>query len=236
MNPYLEIALRAVGAYLGMLLITRMLGKEQLGELSVGDFVNAIAIGSIAAAMATDHKENVIYYIIGLIIFGTLTYLTNITGLKSRAARKLLEGEPTIIIHNGKILEKNMRKERYSMDNLAMQLREKSVFNIADVEFAVLETNGDLSILLKSDKQPLTAGDIHVFTPYKGIASEVIVDGKLIQQNLQQNKLTMDWLNDRLRERGVKNIEEVAYASLDTSGNLFIDKYRDDLPYLQEEK
>ncbi|PHJ39710.1 hypothetical protein P378_01720 [Desulforamulus profundi] len=125
MNPYLEIALRAVAAFLGVILVTRVVGKQQLGELTVSDFVNAIAIGSIAAAMATDHKENVIYYIIGITIFGGLTYLTNFAGLKSRAARKLLEGEPTVVIHNGKILEKNMSKERYNMDNLTMQLREK---------------------------------------------------------------------------------------------------------------
>jgi len=233
-NPYLEIALRAVAAFLGVILVTRVVGKQQLGELTVSDFVNAIAIGSIAAAMATDHKENVIYYIIGITIFGGLTYLTNFAGLKSRAARKLLEGEPTVVIHNGKILEKNMSKERYNMDNLTMQLREKNVFNISDVEFAILEPNGKLSVLLKSDKQPVTTGDIGVTTQYEGVASELIVDGKLIQQNLQQNNLSKEWLITQLQKQGIKSIEEVSFASLDTSGNLYVDKYHDNLQYVED--
>ena len=234
MNPILEITLRAVGAYLIMLFTTRLIGKEQLGQLTVSDFVNAIAIGSIAAAMATDHKENVIYYIIGMIIFGGLTYFTNYTGLKSRAARKLLEGEPRVVIHNGKVLEKNMSHERYSMDNLTMQLREKNVFNIADVEFAILEPNGQLSVLLKSNKQPLTASDLNIATEYKGVPSEIIVDGKLIQQNLEQNSLSLQWLMDQLKRQGVNRIEDVSYANLDTSGNLYVDKYRDELQYVQD--
>lgn len=127
MTPHLEITLRAVGAFLGVLLLTRLIGKEQLGQLTVGDFVNAIAIGSIAAAMATDHKENVSYYIIGIAVFAGLTILTNYVSLKSRTARKILEGEPVVVIHNGKILEKNMSKQRYSIDSLNMQLREKNV-------------------------------------------------------------------------------------------------------------
>lgn len=236
MNPFLEITLRSIGAYLFMLFVTRLIGKEQLGQLTVSDFVNAIAIGSIAGAMATDHKENVIYYFIGMIVFGGLTYLTNYTGLKSRAARKLLEGNPEVVIHNGKVLEKNMSKERYNMDNLTMQLREKNVYNIADVEFAILEPNGQLSVLLKSNKQPLTASDLNISTKYKGVASELIVDGKLIQQNLEQNSLSLQWLMDQLKKQGINRLEEVSYASLDSSGNLYVDRYRDDLQYVQDIK
>ncbi|ABO50655.1 protein of unknown function DUF421 [Desulforamulus reducens MI-1] len=229
MSPIWEIALRSIGAFFALLVITRIVGKEQLGQLTVSDFANAIAIGSIAASMATDHKENVNYYIIGIIIFGSLTYLTNLISLKYRPARKMLEGEPTVMIHNGKVLEKNMSKERYSMDNLTMQLREKNIFNIADVEFAVLEPNGRLSVLLKSNKQPLTASDLKISTNYIGIPSELIVDGKLIKQNLTQNNLSEQWLMDQLKKQGIHNVNEVTYASLDTSGNLFVDKKQDDL-------
>ena len=234
MNPYFEITLRAVGAYISMLVITRLVGKEQLKELTPGDFVNAIAIGSIAAEMASDHKENVIYYIIAITIFGALTYFTNLLALKYRPARKLLEGQPVIVVHNGKLLEKNMAKERYSIDNLSMQLREKNVFNIADVEFAVLEPNGLLSVLLKSDKQPLTPSDLNISTQYKGISSELIIDGKVIQQNLAQNNLSEQWLMEQLKQQDIDSVNKVNFASLDTSGRLYIDKKQDDLLYSQE--
>ena len=179
--------------------------------------------------MATDHKENVSYYIIGIIIFGALTYFTNYMALKYRSFRKLMEGQPLIVIHNGKVLEKNMSQERYSMDNLIMQLREKNVFDIADVEFAVLEPNGQLSVLLKSNKQPLTCSDLNVSTQYKGIPSGLIIDGNVILQNLKQNNLSEQWLMDELKKHGIGKIDEVNYASLDASGNLYVDKRRDEL-------
>ncbi|MEG6615153.1 DUF421 domain-containing protein [Peptococcaceae bacterium 1198_IL3148] len=234
MNPHFEIAIRAVGAFFAVLIITRVLGKEQMGQLAVSDFVNAIAIGSIAANMATDHKENVSYYIIGIIIFGGLTYAINYVALKSRTARKILEGEPTVVIHNGKLLEKNMAKMRYSVDHVTMQLREKNVFNIADVEFAVAEPHGELSVLLKSDKQPLTPRDVNIATDYQGVPSELIVDGKIIYQNLQQNNLSKDWLLTELNKQGVSNVKDVVFASLDSAGNLYVDKYQDQLTYVQD--
>lgn len=229
MNPFLEIALRTIGSFLILLVLTRLIGKQQLGELNASDFINAIVIGSIGASMATDHKENVSYYIVGIVIFGGLTFFTNYTALKYRPFRKLVEGQPLIVIHNGKVLEKNMSQERYSMDNLVMQLREKNVFDIADVEFAVLESNGELSVLLKSNKQPLTASDLNVPTQYKGFPSKLIIDGNVIQQGLKQNNLTEQWLMDELKKHGIGKIDEVNYASLDAAGNLYIDKRRDEL-------
>ncbi|GAB6181872.1 DUF421 domain-containing protein [Desulfotomaculum defluvii] len=230
MEIYLEVALRAIGAYFSLLLVTRLVGKEQLGQLTASDFANAIAIGSIAAEMSFDHKENFIYYIIPIIIFGSLTYINNLLSLKFRPVRKLLEGEPVIVIQNGKILENNIRKERYNLDNLVMQLREKNVFNIANVEFAVLEPNGRLSVLIKSNRQPLTASDLNISTQYQGLSSEIIVDGKLIMKNLKQHGLTQQWLCEQLSLQGIHRIEDVSLASLDTSGNLYVDKYTDDLP------
>jgi uncharacterized membrane protein YcaP (DUF421 family) len=233
-SPHVEIAIRAVGAFILVLLLTRLVGKEQMGQLSVSDFVNAIVIGSIAANMATDHKENVIYYIIGIVVIGGLTYLINYIALKSRSARKILEGEPTVVIHNGKMLEKNMGKMRYSVDHVTMQLREKNVFNIADVEFAVVEPNGELSVLLKSQKQPLTPQDMQIATSYQGIPSELVVDGEIIYQNLHQNRLSKAWLMAELKKQGINDVKDVMYASLDNAGNLYIDKHQDNLTYIHD--
>ncbi|WP_031514064.1 YetF domain-containing protein [Desulfofalx alkaliphila] len=229
MNPHIDIALRSLLAFTAILILTRLVGKQQVGQLTVSDFVNAIVIGSIGANMATDHKENVIYYIIGIVIIAGLTMVTNYTALKSRAARKIIEGEPVVVIHNGKIMEKNIKTERYSIDNLLMQLREKNVFNISDVEFAIAEPNGELSVLLKSDKQPLTPRDINLSTQYQGLLTEMIMDGQVIYQNLEQNNLSLDWLLSELKKKGIDSPKEVAFAGLDTSGNLYVDKYRDQL-------
>jgi len=233
-NPFLEILLRGLGAFLMVLIITRIVGKTQVGQLTVSDFINAIVIGSIAAAMVTDLRESVRYYAFGLALFGLLTVGAEYLAMKSRPARKLIEGEPTILIHNGKILEDNMKKLLYHLDDLMMQLREKNVFNIADVEYAIAEPNGALSVLLKTQKRPLTPQDLQLPTKYEGVPSELVVDGVVIQQNLKQNNLTEEWLYRELEKQGIKSVKEVAYASLDTNGNLYVDKRQDALGHVTD--
>jgi uncharacterized membrane protein YcaP (DUF421 family) len=234
LSPFLEILLRGLGAFVLVLVITRLVGKTQVGQLTVSDFINAIVIGSIAAAMVTDVKESAGYYIFGLALFGLLTIGVEYLALKSRPARKLIEGEPTIVVHNGKILEENMKKLTYHVDDLMMQLRAKNVFNISDVEYAIAEPNGELSVLLKSQKRPLTPQDLQIPTKYEGITSELVVDGVVIQQNLKQNNLTEEWLYRELEKQGIKSVREVVYAGLDTEGRLYVDKRQDDLGHVTD--
>lgn len=234
MNPFLEILIRAVGAFIIILLITRLVGKTQMGQLTVSDYINAIVLGSIGGAMVTDLKENGWYYVFGLLVFGLLTLGVEYLTMKCRPARKLIEGEPTIVIHNGKILEDNMRKLIYHIDDLTMQLREKGVFNIEDVEFAVVEPNGKLNVLLKTQRQPLTPQDLQLPTKYQGIPSEMIIDGVIIQQNLKQNNLTEEWLYQELEKQGIKSVSEVIYASLDTEGKLYVDKKQDTMDHVTD--
>lgn len=229
MNPYLEILVRAVGAFVIVLAVTRVIGKTQVGQLNATDFVNAIVLGSIAAVLATELNESGWYYAFGLVVFGGLAFGTEYLSLKYRPARKLLEGEPTVVIHNGKILEGKMGKMTYNMDDLMAQLRNKDVFNISDVEFAVLEPNGNLSVLLKSNKMPVTLDDMQLPGKYQGLSSELIVDGAVIQQNLKENNLTEEWLYRELEKQNVKSVDDVAFASLDTQGNLYVDRKQDDL-------
>ncbi len=234
MNPYLEILIRAVGAFLAVVFITRLVGKSQAGGLTVSDWVNGIVIGSMAASLITQLSEPAWYYLFGLFLFMVLTIAFQWAGVKYRPLHKLLDDEPTVVVHNGKILEANMRKMRYTVDDLTSQLRQKMAFNIADVEYAIAEPNGQLSVLLKSQAAPVTPGDINVPTPYRGVPSELVVDGVIIKQNLKQNNLDEDWLLGELQKQGIQSLKEVFYASLDNEGNLFVDKKQDDLDYMQD--
>jgi uncharacterized membrane protein YcaP (DUF421 family) len=227
MNPFLEIVIRAVGAFIAVILITRIVGKSQIGQLTVTDFVNGIVIGSIAAALAIDLRTPASFYFLALAVFSGLTLFLEWATMKSRPVRKILEDEPTIVVHNGKILETKMRNMRYHLDDLMMQLRGKGAFNIADVEFAVLEPNGEMSVLLKSQKRPVTPADLHLPTRYEGVPSELIMDGTVIEQNLVQNNLDEEWLYRELERQGVRSSEEVMYASLDSEGNLYVDLKED---------
>lgn len=234
MNPFLEIFLRAMAAFIGIVFIARIIGESQIGQLTISDWVNGIVIGSIAAGLAADIRTSPWYYVLGLTVFTGMTILVQYVGLKYRPARKMFEDEPTVVVHNGKILEKNMACMRYHMDNLLMQLREKGYFNIGDVEFAILEPNGELSVLPKSQKRPVTLADLNIPTQYEGVMSELVVDGVIIEQNLRQNDLTEEWLLRELEKKGIRSLNEVAYAGLDASGNLYVDKKQDTLEYVQD--
>lgn len=226
-NWVLEIFLRGTSAFLAVILITRVVGKSQMGQLTVTDFVNGIVVGSLAAAMIVDLRTPALYYVFSLILIAALTIGVECLTLRNRIIRKIFEDEPTIVIHNGKVLEDKMARMRYHMDDLMMLLREKNVFNIADVEFAVAEPNGELSVLLKSQKRPVTPEDLQIPTRYEGMSTELVMDGVVIKQNLVQNGLTEEWLFGELEKRGITKIENVTLATLDTQGNLYVDLRRD---------
>ncbi|MGB9792010.1 MAG: DUF421 domain-containing protein [Thermacetogeniaceae bacterium] len=228
---YLKIALQTVLSFFSVLVLTRILEKEQLSHLTYYEYVTGITLGSLAAGLAIDTVVPPGAALLSLVIYAALTYLMGYVSLKSRVARKLLEGEPTIVIQNGKIMEENMKKLRYNVDDLLVQLREKGYFNISDVEFAILEPHGKLSVLPKASKKPVTREDLQIPCSYEGIATELIVDGEVIYQNLKQNNLDEAWLIDQLEKQGIHSPKEVLYAGLDTQGNLYVDKKQDELTH-----
>jgi uncharacterized membrane protein YcaP (DUF421 family) len=149
--------------------------------------------------------------------------------MRFEPVRHMLQGGPTVLIQNGKLLEENMRSLRYNLDQLNSQLRASSVFDIDQVEFAVLEPGGELSVLLKSQHRPVTPADLNLATRYEGIAVELIMDGKVVQKNLKENALSEEWLRERLAEHGILEPAKVVYAVLNSRGQIFIDLYRDEI-------
>lgn len=230
-----EVVFQTILAYLALLLLTRILGKEQISQLTFYDYVSGITIGSMTAVLATDVDAGRTWvHLTALLLFGALVFASSFLSERSRVARKLLEGEPVVVIHNGKILESNMASMRYNLDNLTSQLRQKDVFNMGDVEFAVLEPNGELSVLIKADQKPVTPQDFNIPSNYEGIPTELIMDGQIIYPNLQQNKLNEKWLMDELRKQGVFSLGEVEFAALDSNGVLYVDKKQDILEYVTD--
>ncbi|WP_366923792.1 DUF421 domain-containing protein [Metallumcola ferriviriculae] len=218
-----EVFVQTLLAFSAIFIYARILGKQLVSQLTFFEYVTGITFGSIAATIATDVNQRTITHFIGLTIFSLLTYLMQVITLKNRPARKIIEGEPVVVIQNGKLLEDKMAVMHYNVDELQMQLRSKGYFNINDVEYAIMEPNGELSVLAKSQKRPVTPEDLQLSTDYEGIDLELIIDGEVIYQNLSQDNLDMDWLKDQLRQRGVQDLNQVVYAGLDCQGNLFLD-------------
>ncbi|MEN6461503.1 MAG: DUF421 domain-containing protein [Syntrophomonas sp.] len=234
MSPFIETMYRTTVAFIGILVYARILGKQQMSQMTFYDYVTGITFGSIAAAITVEPNDKLWLLVWALTIFALLDYLSGFITEKSRPLRKLIEGEPTILVHNGKIMEHNMAKIRYNMENLMMQLREKDVFDISDVEFAIAETDGILTVLKKSQKRPATPQDLGIPTSYEGLPSELIVDGKVIYQNLKQNNLDEQWLISQLKSKGFNSPDDIAYASLDVQGNIYIDERRDKLKHISD--
>ncbi len=219
--------------YFLLLILTRLMGRKLLSQMTYFDFVTGITIGTIGATFITVEVKGFII-LLSPVILSLLVIATGYLTLKSVPARKILEGEPLVLIQNGKILEDNLKNVRYNIDDLMMLLREKKVFNMDEVEFAILEPNGKLSVQKKSQYLPVSAKDLNISTKYKGISSEMIRDGEIVHQNIEQNNLSYEWLYNQLQNNDIENIDDVFLATLSTEGTLYVDLKKDEPKYNQK--
>lgn len=219
-----EMIIRTTLAFTALLILARILGKKQLSQLTFFHYATGIAFGSIAAEMAGQSDVPFTDGLIALIWWAVLTLLMSYISLKSEKGRVTLDGLPSIIIKDGMIMKKEMNKERLHINDVMMMLREQSIFSLADVQYAVLETNGELSVLKKIGQQEATKTDVQAAVPVpKYLPTALISDGKLMYQNLKEFNLTEEWLMKQLRNKGVESVEQVFLAQLQTDGTLWID-------------
>ena len=177
-------------------------------------------------------EQNTTATLVGMVIWGLLPILLAFLSLHSVWFRKVVEGEATVVIENGKIMEENLARIRLSIDDLLSSLRAKKCVNVTDVEFALFEANGKLSIQLKSQRLPLTPSDLNLPTRYEGLPTTIIDDGKVLQDALQSLQLSQAWLRYQLEKEHIKDFATVALAQLDTLGNLYVDLKQDQRYYI----
>lgn len=227
MPEIVVIIIRSVVAFTVLLVITRFMGQRQISQMTFFDYVVGITIGSIAGAVSADQNVKLIDGLAATLVWGGFTLLIGMIALKSYRFRKAVQGEPTILIRKGKVLEQNLRKLKMDASELMENLRENQVFHLADVEFAVMETNGQLSVLKKSDLEPVTRRDLGIQAAAGSEPRIVIMDGNVMKRTLQSLGFTEQWLLDKIREQGADRFEDVFLAQLDSAGNLYVDLYRD---------
>lgn len=229
MKILIEIVVQTFLAFFSILFITRLLGRQQVSELTLYEYINGITFGSIAATLATDVNQKTYQHLVGLILFGLLTGVISYISLKKRNFRKLVSGEPIIVVQNGKLLENNLKRARYSIDEFNELLRQKDCFSPDEVEYGILETNGDLSIIKRQDKRNVTLGDLGIISSNEDLPTELIIGGQIIYENLRKRKLSGKDLLDNLKMFSVSKIEEVMYATVDKTGKFYVDKYDDNI-------
>ncbi|WP_242143867.1 MULTISPECIES: DUF421 domain-containing protein [unclassified Bacillus cereus group] len=222
------VILRSVFILMILFAITKWLGKRQISQLSFFEYIAGMTIGDIAAQITTGLDQKFFHGVFAILIFAVVPFFTGILSLKNKAARDFFEGKSTVFIKDGKVLEDNLKKEKYTSDELLELLRNKGTFSISEVEFAVLEPSGELNVLLKKDRQPLTAKDIGLKVPNEKEPQTVIMDGNVLDEPLSASGHNRAWLHAELEKLGVV-IENVFLGQVDAYGQLTIDVYNDKL-------
>ncbi|MCL1806221.1 MAG: DUF421 domain-containing protein [Oscillospiraceae bacterium] len=215
-----ETVVHAAVSIGALFILTRLMGKKQIAQLTLFDYIIGISIGSIAAEGAIDPGVPLPVTLSALVVFSLFSIIFSYVSLKSYTGRKILEGNPVVLIENGMIIESGLKKARLNINELLEECRQKNAFNLSDIEFAILETSGRLSVLMKSCRQPLTPEDMQIDAAYQGICTGVIIEGKVLQRELSILRKDETWLEGELQKQGINGSDKVLLAYTDSAGNL----------------
>jgi len=217
----LLIIIRTLILYIAVVTVMRIMGKQEIGQLQPFELVVALMVADLAAIPMQNTGIPLLSGIIPIIVLMTCQVALSYISMKSIKARNVICGCPSVVVANGKLVESELRYQRYNIHDLLEQLRSKNYPNLADIEFAILETNGELSVIPKSQKRPLQPDDLQIKTQYEGMPMALIIDGKVNEKNLCKANLSVDWLRNELIKFGIDDFKKVFFASLDTAGKLF---------------
>ncbi len=221
---YLIIALRIVSIMALFLFLILKTGRRKLGELPVYDFLSVIVIGSVIGADIAEPDIPHMPTLFAVVLIIALQFLvSNLLINNKRIARKITFG-PTVIIQKGQFIKANMKRLKYPVENVLMALREKDIFDLNEVEYAIIEGSGNISVLKKSQFLPLTPADMKLQPESKGLPIPLITDGQVHDKNLQQLKRDRPWLASQLSQAGVQDFSQVFYADYSEGGGLYVSR------------
>ena len=216
----LQTAASSVIAIIALFILTRIMGKKQMAQLNFFDYVVGISIGSIASEYAVVRDIHLAEGLTALVVFTLFSLVLSYVSVKSYRGRKLLDGTPSILVENGRLLEANLRRAKITVNDFLEECRQKDIFDIAAIEYAILETSGRLSVLPKSQNRPLMPKDMQVPTAYEGLCTNVIIDGKIIEEHLAAVGRDAAWLYAGLAGYGIPGAAGVLLAYVDAAGVL----------------
>ncbi|HHX86928.1 MAG TPA: DUF421 domain-containing protein [Firmicutes bacterium] len=215
------VIFRTLMLFVLVVTVMRLMGKRQIGQLQPYELAVLIMVSALAAIPMEDIGIPLINSIIPIVLLLSFQVLVSFSAQKSERVRAVLCGRPSVVIMNGKIMEAELKNLRVNINDLLEQLRIAGYPNISEVEFAIMETNGELSVVSKSQYRPLKPKDIGLSTSYEGLPYPLLIDGNVNYENLAKVKLDELWLKEELAKFGIRNFKQVLFASLDTEGNLY---------------
>lgn len=215
----IKVILTSFFSALILFIIAKIMGHRQVSQLDFFDYITGITIGSIAAEMATE-LETPWKPAIAMVVYGTIAFLLNIITSKFPRTRKYINGSPAILMSGGKLYRKNMKKAKLDLSEFLMMCREEGYFDLNDIQTAVFENNGKLTVLPKSLNRPATPKDLNLNPKEDNINTEIIMDGRILEENLKRMGLDLTWLNKQLKAQGYRNAKEIYLGLCDKDNQL----------------
>lgn len=215
----LDVILRCLISLVTLFFVTKMIGKKQVSQFSLFDYVIGISIGNFAAEMALNLDSDYMHGTIAVIVFGIVAYLVSFITLKNLKLRRFFIGDPTIIIEDGKILYKNLKKTKFDINDLLEECRINGYFDISQIDYALMEANGKISFLAKPDYQTPTNKDLKINKQKTGLCANLIIDGEIIYESLKIMHKDKKWLMHEINIKGYK-LEDIILATIDLEETL----------------
>lgn len=226
MSGSVEIIFRTFTAFILLWVFVQVLGKQTIAQRTYHLYIASITMGTIAGNLAFNIKIKFLYFIIAMIIMGAVVFILNLVAVRNHRFGKWIAGEPAILIQNGQILEETMERMGYSQDSLKQALRGKDIFNIQEVECAILEINGSLSVLKKPQYRNTIKQDLTLLPTAGVVPIELVYDRKILYENLSKHTYDEEWLMAELKKRNLA-VSDISYAVIGTKGNLYIDLFKE---------
>ena len=217
MSNFLNICFRTILILIILFFITKMMGKKQISELNFFDYVVGITIGSIAADISLDIEKNMIAGIAALFIYGFISYIISFVSIKSILARRFFIGVPTVLVEKGKMIESGLKKSKIDVNDLLMVARENGYFNLDEIDYALMEVNGNISFLPKEKEKPVTKKDIKIKCSNEGLTVNAIIDSKYMANNMKASNKDKEWLDHELKVNGYDNYDNILLATIDNN-------------------
>lgn len=220
----IKVILTSILSAVTLFVIAKVMGHKQMSQLDFFDYITGITIGSIAAELATE-LEKPWKPLIAMLIYGIITVILTTLTSKLPKIRKFINGTPTIVLNNGKLYRKNMKKAKLDLSEFMVMCRQEGYFNLNDIQTAVFEYNGRLTVLPKATKRPVNPTDINIIPTPEKICTEIIMDGRILEDNLKRMGLDINWLQKELEVQGYKNPKQIFLGICDENNQLTLYEY-----------
>ena len=219
---FFYVFIKSIGSIVALFFFTKAMGRKQVSQLNLYDYVVGITIGSVAAEISINLESRFWHGLVVMAIYTIVSILISHLTAKSIKLRRFVVGTPIIIIEDGKIIEKMLEKSKIDLSDLLQEARNNGYFDISEIEFAIMEANGKISFLPKSKFAPITPNDMKLKVSYKGLCSNLVIDGNIMSNNLRVIKKDDKWLLTRLKKLGYDDVTDLLLVTCDSNEKLTV--------------